>query len=205
MAHIASQVCQREAVPPSPSLRRTYECHEFGRPEMYQRRKPSSTSEHQVPCLSLLVSMPDTKHHGSSSVCDIQGVSSPTERPTPSTAVDSIFDLPSDYQMDSPNSSIGSPNTFIDSPCSFYDSPKSSNASSFVVELEDTSAIAAAKLSTPVVSAKRRPILPNLKPVPTEPIVKPSYLYQLKKTEISVSHRPFPNLPPNFIFRSTFF
>ena len=186
MPHIASQICQREAVPPSPSLRRTYECHDFDRPEMYQRRKTSGTSEHQVPCLSLLVSMPDARHHDFPSVSNMQDLSSPAERHTPNTAVDSVFDLPSAYPMDSPNSSVGSPNTFIESPCSFYNT-KSSRASSFIVELEDTSAPAAAKLSTPVVSARRRPILPDFKPVPTEPEEEPSYLDQLKKTEISVS------------------
>ena len=187
MPHIASQICQREPVPQSPSLRRTYECHEFDRPEMYQRRKTSNTSEHQVPCLSLLVSIPNAKHHDFNPVGDMEDLSSPIERCTPDTAVDSVFDLPSAYPMDSPNSSVGSPNTFIESPCSYYGSPNSSTASSIVVELEDTSALAAAKLSNPVISARKRPRLPDFKPVPTEPIAEPNYLDQLKKTEISVS------------------
>jgi len=218
MPHIASQIRQREAVPPSPSLRRAYECHDFDRPEMYQRQKASSNSEHQLPSLSLLVSMPDAKHHDFSSASDRHGISSPNEHATPNTSVESVFDLPSAYPTDSPNSSIGSrnssfgspssstgsSNTSNESPCSLYNSPKSSQASSFIVELEDTSALAASKLSTPAVPTEKRQPLPDFKRVPIEPLVEASYLDQLRKTEISVSafaaasihiYRPIPFSP----------
>ncbi|KAH8587434.1 hypothetical protein B0O99DRAFT_400489 [Bisporella sp. PMI_857] len=176
MPHVASQLCLRDSVSTDSVLRRTYECHDFDRPEMYQRRKISN-SAHEVPSLSLLVSMPDVKHWDFGSIRHIQDLSA-SPGPTPGTAVDSVFELPSAYPAESPNSSINSPNSLFSSPTSFSPnssiaSVKSSKDETPAVELEDTSAIASA----------RRPFsISAVKPA----VAEPSYVNELRRPEFSL-------------------
>jgi hypothetical protein len=85
---------------------------------------------------------------------------------TPISAVDSVFERPCDGAFGSPNSS---------------------NHSSFIAELEDTSPIAMAKLS-PFLSSDKSPVFP-------ETIAKPIILnprMEFKTADITVSLRTYP-------------
>lgn len=190
MPHVASQILAGELFLETPGRRPAVglsrKSVQSQRPASAlppQRRKTGNTDE--TPRLTIHVSKPVNQHWDIGSLRHLQEPKSATESITPrSPSVDSIFELYTPDEVESPNSSV---------------------SSSFAAELEDTSTLVVTKRQTfvvddscvipPVLSKKSSRVVYDPYVAPLSVSKKPcyvteeSYVEQLTRPEFSVSFR----------------
>jgi hypothetical protein len=174
--HVATQwqsgQISKEGLERKQAHRRAKASSEYLRPIVSPAR-PRQRGAKSVSSLSFLAT-PENERWDFGSIRHIREPSS--DAYTPISAVDSIFELPSGEAFGSPNSS---------------------NHSSFIAELEDTSPIALAKFS-PLISSDKSPVFPYMTAQPT--VFNPRM--EFKTADITASSRVYLFIAPKLIFIS---